>query len=42
VRDTLKRGNGAKRQRRAYEQAGRFEDVVDLLIEETAQGTDST
>ena len=38
--DTLKRGNGAGRQRRAYERAGRLEDVVDMLIEETAQGTD--
>jgi glutamate---cysteine ligase / carboxylate-amine ligase len=38
VRDTLERGNGASRQRRAYERAGRLEDVVDALIEETAQG----
>jgi glutamate---cysteine ligase / carboxylate-amine ligase len=36
---TLKQGNGARRQRRAYERAGRLEDVVDMLIEETAQGT---
>jgi glutamate---cysteine ligase / carboxylate-amine ligase len=42
VRGTLKQGNGARRQRRAYERAGRLEDVVDMLIEETAQGTDST
>jgi carboxylate-amine ligase len=42
VHDTLERGNGAKRQRRAYERAVRLEDVVDMLIEETAQGTDST
>jgi carboxylate-amine ligase len=41
VRDTLRQGNGARRQRRAYERAGRLEDVVDMLIEETAQGTDS-
>jgi carboxylate-amine ligase len=41
VRDTLRQGNGARRQRRAYERAGRLEDVVDVLIEETAQGTDS-
>jgi hypothetical protein len=27
------------RQRRAYERAGRLEDVVDVLIEGTAQGT---
>jgi carboxylate-amine ligase len=42
VRDTLERGNGASRQRRAYERAGRLEDVVDMLIEETAQGTHPT
>jgi carboxylate-amine ligase len=42
VHDTLERGNGARRQRRAYERAGRLEDVVDTLIEETAQGTHST
>jgi glutamate---cysteine ligase / carboxylate-amine ligase len=41
VRGTLRQGNGARRQRRAYERAGRLEDVVDMLIEETAQGTDS-
>jgi carboxylate-amine ligase len=41
VSDTLKQGNGARRQRRAHERAGRLEDVVDMLIEETAQGTDS-
>ncbi len=35
VRETLERGNGASRQRRAYERAGRLEDVVDTLIEET-------
>jgi carboxylate-amine ligase len=42
VSETLKQGNGASRQRRAYERAGRLEDVVDMLIEETAQGTDPT
>jgi carboxylate-amine ligase len=42
VRDTLEQGNGARRQRRAYERAGRLEDVVDVLTEETARGTDST
>jgi carboxylate-amine ligase len=41
VSDTLKQGNGARRQRRAHQHAGRLEDVVDMLIEETAQGTDS-
>jgi carboxylate-amine ligase len=40
VSETLERGNGARRQRRAYERAGRLEDVVDMLIEETAEGTD--
>ncbi len=40
VHDTLERGNGARRQREAYERAGRLEDVVDMLVEETAQGTD--
>ena len=41
VHETLGRGNGAGRQRRAYERAGRLEDVVDMLIEETARETDS-
>ena len=39
VHGTLKHGNGADRQRRTYETAGRLEDVVDMLVEETAQGT---
>jgi carboxylate-amine ligase len=38
TRETLERGNGAKRQRETYEQTGRLEDVVDTLLEETAQG----
>jgi carboxylate-amine ligase len=38
VRETLERGNGASRQRRAYLRAGRLEDVVDMLIKETAPG----
>jgi glutamate---cysteine ligase / carboxylate-amine ligase len=42
VRETLEHGNGTNRQRRAYEKTGRLEDVVDLLIEETAQGTGNT
>jgi glutamate---cysteine ligase / carboxylate-amine ligase len=42
VHDILEQGNGAGRQRRAYERAGRLEDVVDMLIEETTQGTDAT
>jgi carboxylate-amine ligase len=39
VLETLDRGSGAKRQRDALAKRGRFEDVVDLLIEETARGT---
>jgi len=39
VRDTLARGNGATRQRAAYRRAGRPEDVVDLVVAETARGT---
>ena len=39
VGETLRGGNGASRQRRAYGRAGRLEEVVGMLIEETAQGT---
>jgi hypothetical protein len=39
VGETLRGGNGASRQRRAYERAGRLEEVMGMLIEETAQGT---
>lgn len=39
ARDTLGRGNGATRQRAAYARRHQLEDVVDLLITETAQGT---
>jgi carboxylate-amine ligase len=42
VRETLKHGNGANRQRQAYEKSGRLEDVVDMLIEETTQDTGKT
>ena len=38
VRRTLAEGNGAARQRRAYAKAQRFEDVVDMVVEETARG----
>jgi carboxylate-amine ligase len=38
ARETLERGNGASRQREAYERKARLEDVVDMLVEETAQG----
>jgi carboxylate-amine ligase len=41
VRNTLERGNGARRQRRAYERTGQLEGVVDALIEESARGTDA-
>ena len=37
VRETLERGTGAARQRRAFERAGRFEDVVDLVVAETSK-----
>ncbi|MGF1472580.1 MAG: carboxylate-amine ligase, partial [Rubrobacteraceae bacterium] len=39
VNEVLERGNGARRQRRAYERSEALEDVVDMLVEETAQGT---
>ena len=40
VREIVERGNGATRQRRAFQVAGRFEDVVDLILEETSRGLD--
>ena len=39
VRETLKHGNGAARQRAVYRRTGRLEAVVDMLVEETARGT---
>jgi carboxylate-amine ligase len=42
VHQTLARGNGATRQRAAYRRAGRLEDVVDMLVAETAAGTGLT
>jgi glutamate---cysteine ligase / carboxylate-amine ligase len=39
VGETLRAGNGASRQRRAYGRAGQLEEVMGMLIEETAQGT---
>ena len=39
VRDTLRYGNGASRQRAAYGRDGSLEAVVDMLIGETARGT---
>ena len=38
VARTLARGNGARRHRAAFDRAGRFEDVVDLVVAETAEG----
>ncbi|MGF1472579.1 MAG: glutamate--cysteine ligase [Rubrobacteraceae bacterium] len=38
VEETLESGNGARRQRRAYEQSGELEAVVDALVAETAEG----
>ena len=42
VHQTLARGNGATRLRAAYRRAGRLEDVVDMLVAETAAGTGLT
>jgi carboxylate-amine ligase len=39
VHETMQRGGGATRQREAYKRAGRWEDVVDLIVEETEKGT---
>ncbi len=39
VRDTMRRGTGARRQRQEYQRTGRLEDVVDLIASETARGT---
>jgi glutamate---cysteine ligase / carboxylate-amine ligase len=38
VRRTLDGGTGASRQRAALARAGRFEDVVDAIVEETGRG----
>ncbi len=40
VHHTLHHGTGASRQRAAHRRAERWEDVVDLLVEETARGAD--
>jgi len=40
VDDTVRGGASATRQRAAYRHAGRLEDVVDLVVEETARGTE--
>lgn len=39
VTETLRRGNGAMRQRGVYQQTNQLEDVVDHLIAETERGT---
>jgi carboxylate-amine ligase len=39
TRYTLARGNGAMRQRAAFVRADNFNDVVDLIVAETARGT---
>jgi carboxylate-amine ligase len=39
VYDILRRGTGAQRQRDAFARSGRLEDVVDLVVEETARST---
>jgi len=39
VRETMRRGTGAQRQRQEYQRTGRLEDVVDLIAAETARGT---
>jgi carboxylate-amine ligase len=41
INKTLREGNGAIRQRRAYQQRQRLEDVVEYVMHETARGTDS-
>ena len=38
VHKTLDQGNSASRQRWAFAQAGRLEDVIDLILRETMQG----
>lgn len=38
VQETMDRGTGAARQRQVYKRTGRLEDVVDLIVKETAKG----
>jgi carboxylate-amine ligase len=38
VNQTIARGNGATRQRAAYQESGSYESVVDLLVAETSRG----
>jgi carboxylate-amine ligase len=39
ARETLKRGNGATRQRETYARNGSLEEVVDFIVAETRKGT---
>src|SRR5581483_8774157 len=39
VYQVLRKGNSASRQREAYQRRGKIEDVVNMLVEETAEGT---
>jgi carboxylate-amine ligase len=41
VQETMQRGTGATRQREAYKRSGRLEDVVELIVRETAKGVTS-
>ncbi|OUL20226.1 carboxylate-amine ligase [Nostoc sp. 106C] len=38
VQETMQQGNGATRQREVYKQTGSLEDVVDLIVRDTAKG----
>ncbi|HBB30521.1 MAG TPA: carboxylate-amine ligase [Cyanobacteria bacterium UBA8803] len=38
VHETMQRGTGATRQREVYQRTGRLEDVVDLIVQDTAKG----
>ena len=38
VQEIVQHGTGAARQRAVYKQTGRLEDVVDLIVKETAEG----
>ncbi|MBV9229059.1 MAG: carboxylate-amine ligase [Chloroflexi bacterium] len=41
VQRIVQQGNGAIRQRTVYQQTGRIEAIVDVLVAETAQGTEN-
>jgi carboxylate-amine ligase, YbdK family len=42
VRQTLRTGNGAQRQRRIYQRTGQLQSVVDFIVQETARGVPSS